>query len=319
MGLVIDGRTLDFALEEDVRDSFLELAKMCHSVVCCRTAPIQKADVVKMVKDKEKVLSLAVGDGANDVSMIQIADVGVGISGNEGMQAVMASDFSLGRFKFLTRLLLVHGHWCYDRLANIILYFFYKNAVYVFLLLWYQIYCGWSSIVPMEQFLLFFYNLIFTAIPPMVAGILDQDISADKLIQNPNLYSQGRLGKTYTRKLFWLNIIDALWQSLVMFYVSFIAYYDGDVGRLEFGTTQNAACVLTVLLHLAIEMHFWTWVHHVSMLASIASLFAWTLIYDGFFRYPGKDNAYFVMQHAITTGNFWFCIILTPAIALLPR
>jgi magnesium-transporting ATPase (P-type) len=85
MGLVIDGRTLDFALEEDVRDSFLELAKMCHSVVCCRTAPIQKADVVKMVKDKEKVLSLAVGDGANDVSMIQIADVGVGISGRLGL------------------------------------------------------------------------------------------------------------------------------------------------------------------------------------------------------------------------------------------
>lgn len=69
------------------------------------------------------------GDGANDVSMIQTADVGIGISGAEGMQAVMASDFAIPRFSFLLRLLLVHGHWCYDRLARMVLYFFFKNAV----------------------------------------------------------------------------------------------------------------------------------------------------------------------------------------------
>lgn len=76
--------------------------------------------------------TLAIGDGANDVSMIQAADVGIGISGQEGMQAVMASDFALSRFKFLERFLLVHGHWSYDRLANMVLYFFYKNAVSIF-------------------------------------------------------------------------------------------------------------------------------------------------------------------------------------------
>lgn len=70
-----------------------------------------------------------IGDGANDVSMIQTADIGVGISGQEGMQAVMASDFALSRFKYLERFLLVHGHWCYDRLARMVLYFLYKNAV----------------------------------------------------------------------------------------------------------------------------------------------------------------------------------------------
>lgn len=72
---------------------------------------------------------VSLGDGANDVSMIQAADVGIGISGQEGMQAVMASDFAMSRFKFLERFLLVHGHWSYDRLANMVLYFFYKNAV----------------------------------------------------------------------------------------------------------------------------------------------------------------------------------------------
>jgi len=98
-------------------------------VLCCRSTPLQKASVVKLAKEKLNGKTLAIGDGANDVSMIQCADVGVGISGQEGMQAVMASDFALARFKFLRRLLLVHGHWCYDRLARTVLYFFHKNSV----------------------------------------------------------------------------------------------------------------------------------------------------------------------------------------------
>ena len=90
---------------------------------------LQKAYIVRIVKEELKMHTLAIGDGANDVSMIQTADVGVGISGQEGMQAVMASDFAISRFKFIERLLLVHGHWNYDRLARMVLYFFYKNAV----------------------------------------------------------------------------------------------------------------------------------------------------------------------------------------------
>ncbi len=85
--------------------------------------------MVELVKTGLKQMTLAVGDGANDVSMIQKANVGVGIAGREGMQAVMASDFAMGRFRFLVRLLLVHGHWTYHRLARLMLYFFYKNVV----------------------------------------------------------------------------------------------------------------------------------------------------------------------------------------------
>ena len=84
---------------------------------------------MKLVRKTLKAMCLSIGDGANDVSMLQMADVGIGIVGNEGMQAAMASDFVLGRFKFLKRLLLLHGHWCYDRIARMIVYFFYKNAV----------------------------------------------------------------------------------------------------------------------------------------------------------------------------------------------
>lgn len=98
-------------------------------MLCCRATPLQKAYIVKVVKEELKMRTLAIGDGANDVSMIQTADVGIGISGQEGMQAVMAADFALSRFKYLERFLLVHGHWSYDRLSRMVLYFFYKNAV----------------------------------------------------------------------------------------------------------------------------------------------------------------------------------------------
>uniref|UniRef100_A0A914Y9X5 P-type ATPase C-terminal domain-containing protein n=2 Tax=Panagrolaimus superbus TaxID=310955 RepID=A0A914Y9X5_9BILA len=115
------------------------------AVLCYRMTPCEKETVVKTVKKYLKGKVLAVGDGANDVPMIQSADVGIGISGQEGLQAVMASDFALARFKFLKKLLLVHGHWFYYRLANVLLYFLYKNAMFVFVLYWAQFYSGFSA------------------------------------------------------------------------------------------------------------------------------------------------------------------------------
>ncbi|OWK13662.1 ATP10D, partial [Cervus elaphus hippelaphus] len=126
--LIITGKTLEFALQESLQKQFLELTARCQAVVCCRATPLQKSEVVKLVRSRLRVMTLAIGDGANDVSMIQVADIGIGISGQEGMQAVMASDFAVSQFRHLSKLLLVHGHWCYTRLSNMILYFFYKNV-----------------------------------------------------------------------------------------------------------------------------------------------------------------------------------------------
>lgn len=128
---IFPGKTLTFILDKraNLTKPFLKLTKYCNSVLCCRATPLQKAYIVKVVKEELKMRTLAIGDGANDVSMIQTADVGIGISGQEGMQAVMAADFALSRFKYLERFILVHGHWSYDRLSRMVLYFFYKNAV----------------------------------------------------------------------------------------------------------------------------------------------------------------------------------------------
>ena len=128
LALVIDGKSLTYALERDLEGLFLDLAVMCKAVVCCRVSPLQKALVVKLVKKfKKESITLAIGDGANDVSMIQAAHIGVGISGLEGMQAARSADVAIGQFRFLRKLLLVHGAWSYHRVTKTTLFSFYKN------------------------------------------------------------------------------------------------------------------------------------------------------------------------------------------------
>lgn len=129
--IVIDGDALKLVLEENMRQKFLLLCKKCKSVLCCRVSPAQKAAVVQMVKDGLDVMTLSIGDGANDVAMIQEADVGVGIAGEEGRQAVMSSDYAIGQFRFLQRLILVHGRWSYRRVAETIANFFYKACTLI--------------------------------------------------------------------------------------------------------------------------------------------------------------------------------------------
>lgn len=124
--IVIDGESLKLVLHDDLRQKFLLLCKQCKSVLCCRVSPAQKAAVVQLVKTGLDVMALSIGDGANDVAMIQEADVGVGLAGEEGRQAVMSSDYAIGQFRFLQRLVLVHGRWSYRRLAESIANFFYK-------------------------------------------------------------------------------------------------------------------------------------------------------------------------------------------------
>jgi phospholipid-translocating ATPase len=128
--LVIDGDALKLVLEEPLKSKFLLLCKQCKSVICCRVSPSQKALVVRMVKEGLDVMTLSIGDGANDVAMIQEAHVGVGIAGEEGRQAVMSSDYAIGQFRFLTRLVLVHGRWSYRRISEMIANFFYKVLSY---------------------------------------------------------------------------------------------------------------------------------------------------------------------------------------------
>ncbi|KAF1879427.1 hypothetical protein Lal_00005893 [Lupinus albus] len=137
-----------------------------------------ESQVTRLVKSGTGKATLSIGDGANDVGMLQEADIGVGISGAEGMQAVMASDFAIAQFRFLERLLLVHGHWCYRRISMMICYFFYKNIAFGFTLFWFEAYASFSGQPAYNDWYMSFYNVFFTSLPVIALGVFDQDVSA---------------------------------------------------------------------------------------------------------------------------------------------
>ncbi|XP_034376938.1 LOW QUALITY PROTEIN: phospholipid-transporting ATPase VA [Arvicanthis niloticus] len=318
--LVIDGRSLAYALEKSLEDKFLFLAKQCRSVLCCRSTPLQKSMVVKLVRNKLKAMTLAIGDGANDVSMIQVADVGVGISGQEGMQAVMASDFAVPRFRYLERLLIVHGHWCYSRLANMVLYFFYKNTMFVGILFWFQFYCGFSASAMIDQWYLIFFNLLFSSLPQLVTGVLDKDVPADMLLREPQLYKSGQNMEEYRPQTFWLNMVDAAFQSLVCFFIPYLTYYDSNVDVFTWGTPVTAIALFTFLLHLGIETKTWTWLNWLACGFSTFLFFSVALIYNTSCAtcYP-PSNPYWTMQTLLGDPLFYLTCLITPVAALVPR
>jgi phospholipid-transporting ATPase len=160
------------------KSEFLRISKTAEAVICCRVSPSQKADVVRLIKnDDPEIITLSIGDGANDVSMIREAHIGIGLYGNEGMSAVQSSDFALGEFKFLWRLLMHHGRLCYLRNAECILYFFYKNLVLTIPHMYFAFMNGFSGMTIFDDNYISFYNLFFTSWPLVIRALFEQDIN----------------------------------------------------------------------------------------------------------------------------------------------
>uniref|UniRef100_A0A8B9KGY4 Phospholipid-transporting ATPase n=1 Tax=Astyanax mexicanus TaxID=7994 RepID=A0A8B9KGY4_ASTMX len=221
LALIIDGQTLKYALSFEVRQAFLDLALSCKAVICCRVSPLQKSEIVDMVKKHVKAITLAIGDGANDVGMIQTAHVGVGISGNEGMQATNSSDYSIAQFSYLEKLLLVHGAWSYNRVTKCILYCFYKNVVLYIIELWFAFVNGFSGQILFERWCIGLYNVIFTALPPFTLGIFDRPCSQQNMLRFPQLYritqnADGFNTKVTAHILYTLGIGDSSVKELYM-------------------------------------------------------------------------------------------------------
>ncbi|ODV79377.1 putative phospholipid-transporting ATPase [Suhomyces tanzawaensis NRRL Y-17324] len=266
LALIIDGHSLSFALEPELEDLFIQLGARCKAVVCCRVSPLQKALVVKMVKRKKKgSLLLAIGDGANDVSMIQAAHVGVGISGQEGMQAARSADVSIGQFKYLKKLLLVHGAWSYQRISNAILYSFYKNITLYMTQFWFVFANCFSGQSIAESWTLTFYNVLFTVLPPFVMGVFDQFVSARLLDRYPQLYQLGQQKKFFNVKIFWGWIINGFYHSAIIFVCSMFIYrYMDSVSSGEltnnwaWGTAVYTTCTLTALGKAGLVVTMWT-------------------------------------------------------------
>ena len=176
--LIITGPALTCILGDPVcQQQLLNIAGACKSVLACRTSPAQKAKIVEMVKQgiHPSPITLAIGDGANDVGMIMKADVGVGISGKEGLQAANSADFSIAQFKFLRRLLLIHGRWDYRRMSKVVLYSFYKNVVITLTLFFFNSLASFSGTSFYQSTIYSVYNFVL-GLPIIAVGILDQDV-----------------------------------------------------------------------------------------------------------------------------------------------
>eukprot|EP00968_Pinguiococcus_pyrenoidosus_P000430 scaffold29_cov251-Pinguiococcus_pyrenoidosus.AAC.25 len=250
VAFVMEGFALEHVFVNDARKSILfSVAAKATAVVACRATPGQKALLVETVQTfvKPKPVTLAVGDGANDVGMIQKAQVGIGIAGLEGQQAVNASDFAIAQFKYLKRLLLIHGRWNYRRMAVVILYSFYKNFVLVAVLFFYGFDSEFSGLVLFDQWLYSLYNF-YTTLPAIAVGIFEKDVPEEYVYAHPEIYRTGRLNKDMSTKKIVYWVVTALVHGAIVYYIPRGAYAmqtDGGVGQgfVVWGTTIFTALV----------------------------------------------------------------------------
>lgn len=323
--LIIDGKALTYALEDDMKEQFLNLAVVCASVICCRVSPMQKAQVTRLVKEGTGKTTLAIGDGANDVGMIQEADIGVGISGVEGMQAVMASDFSIPQFRFLERLLVVHGHWCYKRIAQMICYFFYKNIAFGLTLFYFEAYTGFSGQSIYNDWYMLLFNVILTSLPVISLGAFEQDVSSEVCLQFPALYQQG------SKNLFfdWFRIFgwmaNGLYSSLVIYFLTINilgvqAFRSGGqtTDMAAVGTVMFTAIIWTVNMQIAMKMSHFTWIQHLFVWGSISTWYIFLLGY-GYSSPLFSGAEYRILIESIGPAPiYWFVTLLVAAACNLP-
>ncbi|ODV92113.1 hypothetical protein CANCADRAFT_22881 [Tortispora caseinolytica NRRL Y-17796] len=325
LALVIDGVSLGFALERASEKKFLELACKCKAVICCRVSPLQKSLVVRLVKRHLTSILLAIGDGANDVSMIQAAHVGVGISGMEGTQAARSADIAIGQFRYLEKLLLVHGLWNYNRTSKVILYSFYKNVAINTTQFFFGFINVFSGQTMYESWTLTMFNVVFTILPPFALGVFDQFVSARLLVRYPQLYRLGQRNVFFNRAAFSGWILNGLYHGALIFGLS-VAAYKGNLalgsGKAAdlwvWGTAAYTAGILTVLSKAALITSTWTKITVVAIPGSFAlwmlilPLYAWLAPLTGIAKiFEG------ILPQIYGSLTFWALTFLIPIMCLM--
>ncbi|KAG2610913.1 hypothetical protein PVAP13_4KG225900 [Panicum virgatum] len=323
--LIIDGKSLTYALEDDVKLKFLDLAIKCASVICCRSSPKQKALVTRLVKQVTHKVTLAIGDGANDVGMLQEADIGVGISGAEGMQAVMASDVAVAQFRFLERLLLVHGHWCYRRISVMICYFFYKNVTFGVTIFLYEAFASFSGKPAYNDWFLSLYNVFFTSLPVIALGVFDQDVSARLCIQYPQLYQEGVQNVLFSwrRIIGWM--LNGVMNAVLIFFFCITAFedqafrQDGQVAGLDaLGVVMYTCIVWVVNCQMALSVNYFTIIQHIFIWGSITFWYLFLLVY-GAINPRFSTTAYMVFIEQLAPAlSFWLVTLFVVMATLVP-
>ncbi|CAG8548436.1 17391_t:CDS:1, partial [Acaulospora morrowiae] len=330
---VVDGATL-MVIEKDVElmETFIELGILCDAVICCRVSPAQKALVVRNIREKlNNTVTLAIGDGANDIAMIQEAHVGIGITGREGLQAARSSDYSIAQFRFLTSLLFVHGRWSYVRVSKFVLGTFYKCMCFYLTQGIFQLFTGFSGTSLYEAWTLSLYNTLFSSLPVIVIGMLEKDLKRETLIGVPELYQFGQRNEAFNLKLFFSWMSAGLFHAVVIVFTPALLhgiFFSNELHALgtpqlyELGLVSYTSVVLIVTTKIAyLECHNWTLITHITSFLTLCGWFLWQTVYS--FAYPiGNTTVYDVhgtFQRSGKNFEFWVSTLLTVSLALIPN
>ncbi|EPY52470.1 P-type ATPase [Schizosaccharomyces cryophilus OY26] len=323
--VVIDGCVLSMILESEFANQFLMLCKNCRTVLCCRVSPSQKAAVISLVKHSLDVTTLAIGDGANDVSMIQQADIGIGIAGLEGQAAAMSSDYAIGQFRFLSRLLLVHGRWDYKRTSQMISNFFYKNVIWTFTLFWYQLYNEFDGNYIFDYTYVMLFNLLFTSFPVIINGCFDKDVDAETSLKYPHLYKSGILRQEWSKRKFWLSVLDGIYQSMICFGVALFVFTAGNFvspsghqteSIEDIGLFISSPAIFVINTFILLNQESLDLVSVGTWLFSLVIFWFWTGVYS---EILGSNAFHKTTFRVCKTLAFWVVNLLTIVLSLFPR
>lgn len=268
LGLIIDGGSLKHAIEEHA-SLFMALSDHAKVVICCRVTPLQKALVVRLVREERQSLTLAIGDGGNDVSMIQEAHIGVGIFGKEGTQAARSADYAIGEFKHLLRLTAIHGRFASVRSAGTINLSFYKNIFFTLTQAFFQVFTFASGQTFNNQWVTSAFNVLVTSASPLLFGIFERDLEESTVVRFPSVYVSNREQKRFSfRSVVEYALFYGVWHALVVFfglYVTFghmqIDFRKGyDSGLFLVGFANSTIVVLMVLFKFVLDSYILNWI-----------------------------------------------------------
>ena len=317
--VVVDGKTLGhITSSEPLRELFLGLAILVDSVICCRASPSQKAALVHSIRSKvNRAVTLAIGDGANDIAMIQEAHVGIGITGKEGLQAARTSDYSIAQFRFLQRLLLVHGRWNYLRTCKYTLGTFWKEMLFYLTQALFQRYAGYTGTSLYESWSLSMFNTLFTSLPVIFLGIFEQDMSRSTLLAVPELYqSLGPVNSGFNIPLYLSWVAMASCQAVIIFFIIL-----GLFGQALFtkgndlyaqGALTFTACVIVIATKIQFwEIHNKTYTCVIAMGLSIGGWFMWNILLSALYTnnviYDVRDG---LLQRFGRNLLWWLTLLL---------
>ncbi|KAK4090461.1 putative P-type ATPase [Purpureocillium lilacinum] len=283
--LVVDGQTLA-AVDADNESLLLfnDLVVRVDSVICCRASPSQKADLIKSIRRHvPDSMTLAIGDGANDIGMIQASHVGIGISGREGLQASRIADYSIAQFRFLQKLLFVHGRWNYLRTGKYVLATFWKEIVFFFVQAHFQRYTGYTGTSLFESWSLTVFNSAFTSLPVILLGIFDRDLAPETLLAVPELYTFGQRNQGFNFAQYFGWMIMATAESLIIFFTMYGVYaqslFTNDTGLFAMGMICFTVAVIFINIKLLVlEVHSKTAIIFGGLFISIGGWFLWNII-----------------------------------------